>query len=104
MPDHIYYEQLAALAAGGHLTEPEREELRVHVGVCPECRESVRAYRDIVISGLPLTRDAGSAGREMVTAAPAAEARERFLTRARSEGVSFSPDLDAQGTPARWFS
>src|SRR5262245_10055018 len=102
MPDHLHYEELTALSAGGHLTAPEREELRQHMAGGAECRESARVYRDIVVGGLPLTRDTASE-RQEADAAPDPGARERFLARARSEGVSFSPELDAPAATPRRF-
>jgi hypothetical protein len=92
MPDHSYYEELTALAAGGHLSDSESEELRAHLAECAACREDAHAYGNIAGSGLPLLRDTG-AGPTAVTREPAAGARERFLARAESIGARFSADV-----------
>jgi hypothetical protein len=102
MPDHGYYEELAALAAGGRLTQRESDELRAHLSVCSECRQDVAAYRDLVCSGLPLANRAVAASPEPSTAKLDAGARARFLARARREGVRFSPDAETHAVSSRW--
>jgi hypothetical protein len=102
MPDHSYFEELAALSAGGHLSRKEASDLREHLAGCLECRENAEAYREIVVSGLPLTRTAVSVQHERATASPDAGARDRFLARARHEGIHFSPEVETRTAPVRW--
>jgi hypothetical protein len=101
MTDHQHYEELTALAAGGHLSEEESADLLAHLQVCAKCKDDARAYRDLVVSGLPLTRDAVTAERETADSRAPAGARERFLRRAMSEGVRFSSDVHVEDEPAR---
>ena len=93
MPDHAYYEELAALSAGGHLSPEEAADLQAHLASCVECRHSVDVYRDLVVSGLPLTRDVAT---DVATAEPDQGARQRFIARARRDGVRLSSDVDAR--------
>lgn len=100
MTDHAHYEELAALAAGGLLSEQEHADLRAHLQDCAECRRSVAAFEDLVLSGLPAVRQPSSDTGE---ATPPAGMRERFVTRARGEGVRLSAEVEAP-VRARSFS
>jgi hypothetical protein len=93
MTDHSRYEELTALAAGGHLSADEFEELRAHMGGCAECQRDAQELRDLVHSGLPLTTEF-AASLKKTNARPDEGARERFLARARSEGLRFSPNVE----------
>jgi hypothetical protein len=94
MSDHSHFEELAALEAGGFLSDEELSELRDHTGACDECRNAEEEFNALVHFGLPLTV---SPMREFVDKAktrPDASMRARFLRRARLEGIAFSPELD----------
>src|SRR5277367_3353025 len=98
MSDHSHFEELAALEAGGFLSDEELIELREHTRVCVECRKAEEEFNELVRFGLPLTV---SPVREFVDKAktrPDNNMRPRFLRRARLEGIAFSPDVDE---PAR---
>ena len=88
MSDHLYYEELTALEAAGYLSDEECRELSDHLALCLECRNSQRAFDDLVrclwssqgslhvlLSSLKFMPD---------------KVRERFLERAEREGVRFS--------------
>src|SRR5262245_8726234 len=92
MSDHAHYEELTALAAGGHLSQLEDADLRRHLESCAECRESLRVYRDLVSSGLPLASTSAADATGDASADPGMTAR--FVERARREGVRFSPEVD----------
>jgi hypothetical protein len=96
MSDHERYEELAALFAGGFLSEQEDRELREHAKVCPECLKAEAEFSGLFRSGLPLT----SAIREFLQRARTQSydgIRDRFLQRARREGVIFSADVYRTG-------
>jgi anti-sigma factor RsiW len=93
MTDHTRYEELTALAAGGHLSVDEYGELQEHLAICSHCRTDAQELRRLVRSGLPLTKEF-SASLDNVNAVPAEGARDRLLARARSEGFRFSPSID----------
>jgi hypothetical protein len=93
MSDHERYEELAALSASGLLSGPENKEFRDHAKVCPDCREVEEEFVELVHSGLPLTESPMQEFWQRVSTKPDHAARERFLQRARREGVSFSADV-----------
>jgi hypothetical protein len=95
MLDHSYYQELTALAAGGHISLQEYEELRRHVAACSQCKRDALAYCLIVVDGLPAVFAEASAGNERGTEAPEPGARERFLARATRAGLRFSPEAYA---------
>jgi hypothetical protein len=94
MNDHSYYEELVALAAGGELSEQECGELREHLVDCAGCRRKEREFCYLFRSGLPLTQGELTGFVDKMRARPEPSVRERFLERARSEGVRFSPNVD----------
>jgi hypothetical protein len=93
MIDHAHYDELAALSAGGLLSDQELLEFHEHAKTCPECLKSEESYRELVRSGLPLT--ASPIGELMQVARTKSDdrLRARFLSRARREGVVFSPEI-----------
>jgi hypothetical protein len=94
MSDHSHFEELAALKAGGFLSNEELSELHEHTEVCVECRQAEEEFSRLVDSGLPLTM---SPVREFVDKAktqPDSGIRARFLQRAKLEGVVFSPSVE----------
>ena len=44
MSDHPHFEELAALEAGGFLSDEELIELREHTAACVECRETEEEF------------------------------------------------------------
>jgi hypothetical protein len=102
MNDHSYYEELTALAAGGYLSDRECGELREHLAICAECRRTEREYCDLFRSGLPLARSDLFDFVDKTKARPEERLRQRFLERARREGIGFSPNVE-KPQPARWL-
>lgn len=100
MNDHSYFEELAALAAGKHLSEVESGVLREHMAVCSDCRKRAMEFQYLVQSELPLLGDYSFV--RIMAARPEAGMRERFLAKARSEGARFSPDVH-KPVSAPWF-
>ena len=93
MTDHSHYEELAALAAGGHLSEQELTDLQQHAETCSECRNTVAEFHDVVRFGLPLGQSPLRQMINMITSRPDSGARERFIRRASLEGIAFSPGV-----------
>ncbi len=92
--EHSRFEELAALCAGGYLSAEELQEFREHALTCAECRQSEEDFADIVECGLPLTQGPVREFYDKVKFKPSEGARERFLQRARSEGIRFSPQIE----------
>jgi hypothetical protein len=99
MNDHIYYEELTALAAAGYLSDKECQELRDHLAICSECQKSERAFADLVRCLWP-SRTSLHDVVDHLNSLPDKGIRERFLERAEREGIKFSPAVKKKG-PAR---
>ena len=93
MTDHSHFEELAALAPGGHLSDEELIELQRHAETCAECKNAMAEFREVVRFGLPLTESPFHRSVNMITSRPDPGAKERFLRRASHEGIVFSPEL-----------
>ena len=98
MNDHSYYEELTAMAAGGNLSDSECVELCEHLAACPECQRREREFSDLVRSGLPLNQSNVFEFLDKKVR-PEAGVRERFLKRAQSEGIRFSPEVEKPNSP-----
>jgi hypothetical protein len=96
MNDHSHFEELAALEAGGFLSNEELIELREHTQDCVECRQAREEFIGLVRSGLPVTVGQLRELVEKVKARPDHGIRGRFLQRARLEGIMFSPGIEGQ--------
>jgi len=94
MSDHSHYEELAALEAGGLLSEAEHIELREHIKTCLDCLGAKEGFRELVHCGLPLTVGLVRESADKMKARPADGMRSRFLQRARLEGIVFSPSVE----------
>ena len=90
MNDHSCFRKLTALASAGYLSNDECEALRQHLAVCEECRNSDRAFRDLV-GCLWLQGNKLDDFVDTHNAAPDDALRDRFHERARREGIQFSP-------------
>jgi len=94
MSNHEHYRELCALAAIGQLTSDEDRALTQHLFECEGCRTASLEYAHVVQHQLPKSdpirwRMKGT----LPKTAPDSEVRERFLARALTEGVEFSPEV-----------
>ncbi len=102
MPEHEGYEVLCALAAGGLLEHAEIGDFLAHLKECGECRSDYEELSSLVNSELPQAQGGFRRTLAAMTAKPLPYSRERFLRRARAEGVVFSPEVEAQGRSGLW--
>jgi hypothetical protein len=93
MDDHSHFVELAALAAGGHLSDEEAKELDGHLQTCADCKDATAEFRELVRFRLPLSQSRLRQYIERIMTRPDAGARERFIRRASLEGIRFSPDV-----------
>jgi len=100
--DHPYYEELAALAAGGQLSEEELTDLQRHSETCAECRNARAEYRDLVHFCLPLTERRLHRLVSTAMSRPNPGATERFMQRASMEGINFSRGVKRLDSSHRW--
>lgn len=94
MIDHSHYEELAALEAGGFLSDTELIELREHTKDCLECLKADKEFSELTHSGLPQTVSSVREFVDKMKIRPDKGMRERFLQRARLEGIVFSPEIE----------
>lgn len=94
MNDHSHFEELAALKAGGFLSNEELNELREHTKGCVECRQAEEEFSRIVHFGLPLTMGPVREFVDELKTHPDHGMRSRFFRRARLEGIVFSASIE----------
>lgn len=95
---HEQYEALCALAAGGLLEGAEFADFEVHLKKCGQCRSDYEELSTLVTRELPQGEGVLRQKLAELRAKPMPGSRQRFLRRARAEGVDFS---DAVDSPAR---
>ncbi|WP_433968575.1 hypothetical protein [Tunturiibacter gelidiferens] len=93
MSDHSHYEELVALAAGGHLSDEELSDLQRHVETCAQCKEAAAEFREIIQIGMLPVESPFRRSINMITNRPGPGAIERFIRRASLEGIAFSPEV-----------
>lgn len=84
MNTHEQYEELCALAASGQASSEELSDLRSHLEDCPSCRGAAYDFTQISAQGL-----AQVAAKRMPCEIPTGMT-QRFVARARSEGIEIS--------------
>jgi hypothetical protein len=95
MSNHEYFRQLSALAATGQLSSDEDRELDKHLNECESCRVVHDDYSHLVQHQMPRA----VAMRPRMKAPVLrpffeVELRDRFLGRARAEGIDFSAEAE----------
>jgi len=104
MPNHEYFQELSALAAIGQLSSEEDRELGQHLIDCESCREASAAYAHVIQHQLPQADPIRWRVKSLVPkASPDADVRDRFLARARVEGVEFTAEVEEASRPERRF-
>src|SRR5262245_47561605 len=88
-----YFEELCALAAGGQISEPEFVELQDHLRDCAQCRLAYADFTDLLHDKLPLADpELTGAPRPASIFSRQSSCRDRFLARARKEGIAVAQD------------
>lgn len=96
MYDHSHFVELAALAAGGHLSDEELKEFDGHIKICADCKNTAAEFRELVRFPLPLPQSRFRQYRQYIDrimTRPDIGASERFIRRASLEGITFSSDV-----------
>jgi hypothetical protein len=94
MTDHELYESLCALAAGGHLEREEFVEFQAHMKECSQCRSDYKELSSLATRELPQAQRTFRQKLAELRAKPLPYSRQRFLRRARAEGIVFSHDVE----------
>ncbi len=87
---HEHYEELCALAASGQASQPDLADLKAHLETCPSCRGLADDFTQLSAQSLSML-----AAKRSQCQIPSGMT-QRFIARARSEGIEMS-----RGTAAR---
>lgn len=99
---HEEYETLCALAAGGLLQGTELADFQAHVKNCNQCRSEYEKLSALVTRDLPLGEGRFRQKLAEMRAQPLPGSRQRFLRRARAEGVVFSDAVNRPAQSGSW--
>lgn len=102
-PEHEQYEALCALAAGGLLEGAEFVDFEAHMKGCSECRSDFQELSSLVSRELPQTRGTFRQKLAEMRAKPLPYSRQRFLRRARGEGLVFSREVETAAQSGHWY-
>jgi hypothetical protein len=102
MADHERYAELCALAAGGLLDGPALADFQQHLKQCAECRSDYQALSRLVVQDLQPAQDSFRQKLASIRTKPLPYARDRFLRRARAEGVVFSREIERSAQSRSW--
>jgi hypothetical protein len=103
---HEHFEELCALAATGQISEPDFVELQSHLQQCADCRAVYTDFIDLLHDKLPLAHpDVIGSSRLPTFLFETSSYQERFLARARMEGVAvpLEPSRDIVSKLRSWF-
>jgi hypothetical protein len=93
-PPPEYFEELCALAASGQISEPEFVELQDHMRDCARCRSAHADFIDLLHNKLPLVASERiGSSRLSGFFFKRSSYRERFMARARKQGLAVSKPL-----------
>jgi Anti-sigma-K factor rskA len=101
--EHEWHEELCALAAGGLLEGAELVHFRAHVKGCSECLSDYQELSSLVTQELPQAQGSFRQKLAEIGAKPQPGSRQRFLSRARSEGVIFSREVETPSRSVPWY-
>jgi hypothetical protein len=101
--EHKQYGELCALAAGGLLEGAELIDFRAHMKECSECLSDYPELSSLVTQELPQAQGTFRQKLAEIGAKPQPGSRQRFLDRARSEGVVFSREVEAPVRLRPWY-
>jgi hypothetical protein len=101
--EHERHETLCALAAAGLLEGAEFVDFQAHLRECGECRFDYEELSSLVTRELPQARGSFRQKLAEMTAKPLPDSRQRFLRRARAEGLVFSPEVETPVRSGPWY-
>jgi hypothetical protein len=91
---HEQYEELCALAATGQASPAQLTDLSSHLEDCPDCRSAAYDFTHVSAQGLSQL-----AAKRLHCSIPTGMT-QRFVARARSEGIAMSRENAPKATPA----
>jgi hypothetical protein len=103
LPEHEGFEVLCTLAAGGFLEGAAFVDFQVHMKDCSECRSDYEKLSSLVTRELPQAQGTFRQKLAEMRTKPLPYSRQRFLRRARAEGVIFSSEVEAPIFSRPWY-
>jgi hypothetical protein len=103
LPEHEHFEELCALVAGGLLEGAEFIDLQTHMKECSQCRTDYRELSTLVSRELPESQGTFRKTLAAIRTKPLPYSRQRFLRRARAEGVVFSRGVESPVRSRLWY-
>jgi hypothetical protein len=103
LPEHERYEELCALAGGGLLEGRDFADFEAHMKECSECRSDYQELSNLVTRELPQSQGGFRQKLAELKAKPLPYSRQRFLRRARAEGVVFSRAVETPAQSSLWY-
>ena len=103
MSEHARYEELCALAAGGLLEGEDFADFKAHMKECGDCQFDYDKWCSLVTRDVPQAQGTLRQKLGAMRAKPLPYSRERFLRRARAEGVALSQQVDTLARSAPWY-
>jgi len=101
---HEHFEELCALAASGQISEPQFVELQDHLQQCAYCRSTYKDFIDLLHDKLPLAHpDVAGSSTLPGFFSENSSCRERFVARARKEGVAVSLETRRDSARSKWL-
>jgi hypothetical protein len=101
---HEHFEELCALAASGQISEPQFVELQDHLQQCAYCRSTYNDFIDLLHDKLPLAHpDVAGSSTLPGFFSENSSYRERFVARARKEGVAVSLETRRDSARSKWL-
>src|SRR5260370_31822252 len=87
---HEHYEELCALAVSGQASQPDLADLKAHLETCPSCRGLADDFTQLSAQSLSTL-----AAKRLQCQIPSGM-MQRFIARARSEGIEMSREPAAR--------
>jgi hypothetical protein len=103
MPEHVRYEELCALAAGGLLQGADFADFKAHMKECGDCQFDYDKWCTFVTRDVPQAQGTLRQKLEAMRSKPLPYSRQRFLRRARAEGLIFSREVETSARSGPWY-
>src|SRR5258707_2752014 len=101
MPSHEYFQELSALAAIGQLSLEEERELCQHLIDCESCQAASAEYAHVIQHQLPQADPIRWRAKSLLPkTSPDTDLPDRFLARARAEGIEVTSEVEQSRSPA----
>jgi hypothetical protein len=103
-PGHESYAELCVLAAGGLLESGDLADFHAHMKGCSECRSDFQEFSTLITWQFPQAQGTFRQKLSEMATRPLPGSRQRFLRRARAEGMRFSREVDSPAASGPWNS